>query len=416
MVGGHFGRPAPQSAICLAIDRLSTGFLGPYGNCWIRTPGLDRLAFESTVFDQCVAESPSLDQFCRSCWQGVHPWSGTAAARSLLKHLGEVSICSVLLTDDPTVAAHRMAEHFDRVIRLPPAAASQPVARLEDTHLVQVFGHLFACLEQLTPPFLLWCHLGSLGQCWDAPLHLREQYREEGDPASYGHTAVPKISAQRPFELDELLPVMHAYAGQLAVLDTCLAALLEALPDLPCGHRAMVAVVSPRGMPLGEHRCVGPADDAIYSELIHVPLLLRFPDRAGMAVRCGQLVQPGDLFATLCDWWNLPLPCDGDSCCSLLPLVREERTEWRDRVAVAGPGNQQAIRTPAWYLRSHTGAETAELFVKPDDRWDQNDVADRCPELVETLLQLLDEYRAWIAPGGQGELSPLEEILISGPE
>lgn len=416
MVGGQFAQRPPQSVVCLVIDRLSVGFLGPYGNCWVRTPALDRMAFESLVLDQCLAESPSLDHFCRACWQGLHPWGGTLPAGSLMRQLGATSVDSVLLTDEPEVAAHRLAGHFDHLLEWPPAAAAEPVARLEDAHLIQVFARLFACLEELRPPFLLWCHLGSLGRCWDAPLELREQYCEQGDPAPYPHTAVPHIVAEQPLDLDELLPAMHAYAGQIAVLDTCLGALMEAMADLPCGASTMVAVVSPRGMPMGEHRCVGPADDAIYSELAHVPMLLRFPEGTGASVRCECLVQPGDLLATFCDWWNLPLPESVGPCRSLLPLAREEEAEWRDRVAVAGAGKEQAIRTPAWYLRQTGQGEQAELFVKPDDRWDQNDVSDRCPELVETLGSLLDEYRAWITSGQRGKLSPLEEILVTGPQ
>ncbi|MEN6497302.1 MAG: hypothetical protein ABFD16_23645, partial [Thermoguttaceae bacterium] len=72
-----------------------------------------------------------------------------------------------------------------------------------------------------------------------------------------------------------------------------------------------------------------------------------------------------------------------------------------------------AIRVPAWYLRD---AEPPELFVKPDDRWEVNDVADRCANLVEPLQEVLAEYEQAIRTGSSEQLSPLDEIFIAGPE
>ena len=36
-----------MNVICLAIDRLHLGHLGAYGNAWINTPAIDRLASQS---------------------------------------------------------------------------------------------------------------------------------------------------------------------------------------------------------------------------------------------------------------------------------------------------------------------------------------------------------------------------------
>ena len=61
-----------MNAICLVIDRLHRGFLGAYGNTWIETPAIDRLAAESFVFDQALVDTPHLAALYRSYWQGWH--------------------------------------------------------------------------------------------------------------------------------------------------------------------------------------------------------------------------------------------------------------------------------------------------------------------------------------------------------
>ena len=61
-----------MNAICLVIDRLHAGYLGAWGNTWIETPWLDRLAAESLVFDQMLVDTPHLEPLYRSYWHGLH--------------------------------------------------------------------------------------------------------------------------------------------------------------------------------------------------------------------------------------------------------------------------------------------------------------------------------------------------------
>ncbi len=96
-----------------------------------------------------------------------------------------------------------------------------------------------------------------------------------------------------------------------------------------------------------------------------------------------------------------------------MPLVREEPFAARQRLVVAGPGSERAIRTPAWYLRK---SETPELYAKPDDLWEVNDVAVRCPEVVDCLLDAADRFEQAIYSGNVAELPPLSDVLVDGLE
>ena len=113
-----------------------------------------------------------------------------------------------------------------------------------------------------------------------------------------------------------------------------------------------------------------------------MPLLFRFPDNRGAALRSHALVEPGDIWATLLDYWGMgdgpPSPAAG----SLMTLLGGDAVPRRDRVCAAGHGSERAIRTPAWYLRR---SGVTELFSKPDDYWEVNNVAPRCQEIVECL-------------------------------
>ena len=56
------------------------GILAAYGNTWINTPAIDRLAAESFVLDRAVIDSPQLEIIYRSLWQGLHAMVPAAAS------------------------------------------------------------------------------------------------------------------------------------------------------------------------------------------------------------------------------------------------------------------------------------------------------------------------------------------------
>ena len=91
--------------------------------------------------------------------------------------------------------------------------------------------------------------------------------------------------------------------------------------------------------------------------------------------------------------------------------MQNERGATRDRIVIAGRGRERAIRTPAWYLRK---SEPPELYAKPDDFWEINDVANRCQEVVESLLDAADRFEQTIYSGTAADLPPLDEVLVEG--
>jgi len=407
------------NAICLVIDRLQSGFLGAYGNTWIETPAFDRLAAESFVFDQMLVDSPQLGPLYRSFWQGWHALAPAVENRPTLPAmLRDVGVSCTLLTDDRTVIDHPLAIEFDNCVQIDPPWQSQMAAAgaYEETHLARCFLQIIDWVQTAKRPFFLWCHLGSLGTTWDAPPECRECYWDESDPPLLTTADVPDRMLKAGFDPDELLVHTQAYAGQIALLDTCLGGFLDVLETHPAAHKTLLAIAASRGFPMGEHLRLGPCDESLHGELVHVPLLMRFPDRLGAAARSQALVEPADLWATLLDYWRIDGAPPSPTGVSLLPLVREEPVATRatrDRLVIAGVGQERAIRTPAWYLRK---AEPPELYAKPDDLWEVNNVSVRCQEVVDRLLDAADQFEQAIYSGKVADLPPLSGVLIDGLE
>jgi arylsulfatase A-like enzyme len=68
--------------LVIEASALHLGFLGCYGNDWVATPNLDRLAAESVVFDQHFADSPdpapTRPAAQRSAVTGIYSFPGAA--------------------------------------------------------------------------------------------------------------------------------------------------------------------------------------------------------------------------------------------------------------------------------------------------------------------------------------------------
>ncbi len=404
---------ASNSAVVISVDRLGAGFLGPYGNTWLDTPWVNRLASQSFLLENHLSDSPQLDVVNRSYWQGAHAMCGEAnrARQSLAQVLSDNGIASTLITDAEEVAEHDGGEAFAESICVTADGPNCTADDIEHTQLARLVATVIDRLHEVTAPSLLWIHARGMDGAWDAPLEFRNQFADEEDPEPPDFVEPPSRVLNANYDPDELLGIVHAYAGQVSLLDACLGGLLNALADSEFGREALLIFTSPRGFPLGEHRRVGSADERLYGELLHTPLLLRFPDAAAATARSHALTQPADLFPTLLDWFDILDEAHTGRALSLLPFARGQCNATRDRVcSIFGP--QRAIRTPAWFLRESPSQR--ELYAKPDDRCEVNEVADRCPEVTDELVKLLDEFHQFAQTGQPTDLSPLTYELLHG--
>ncbi len=76
-------------------------------------------------------------------------------------------------------------------------------------------------------------------------------------------------------------------------------------------------------------------------------------------------------------------------------------------------GSERAMVTPAWHLRM-AGAD--ELFIRPDDRWQVNDVANRCPSVAELLRAEFVRFEQAVQSGQTAQLPPLDDSLLEQAE
>jgi hypothetical protein len=137
----------------------------------------------------------------------------------------------------------------------------------------------------------------------------------------------------------------------------------------------LVIVTSGRGQNLGEHGLVGEARPWLHEELVHLPLIVRLPGGAEGGRRVPHVTQTSDL--------------RGDA---LLPLCRGGGPIREYVVTMSEAGEEMALQTP--HERIIVGEGRQLYFVKPDDRWEVNDLWQPNIDHAEALARMLTAYVA----------------------
>jgi arylsulfatase A-like enzyme len=369
---------------------LHIGYLGCYGTEWVATPHLDRLAAEGVVFDRHLADSPQIPNGgVRSAWSGRYrlPLSEEQANA---EQQGGPALLQLL--KDHKVPAEFVAAR---------AAANEVLADLRGPlKKLQSEGNR-----------LLWLDYPRLAPPWQVPEEFLQPYFPEEELEPDEEPREPLIPwpdpPTGPLDEADLERLQNTYAAAVTYFDHQLGRLLDELQARDLVDEVMLVVTSSCGLALGEHGYVGPYRAWLHEEVVHVPLIVRLPGAAEAGSRTSALTQSIDLLPTLLESFRLQSPdAHGQS---LWPLLRGEREQVRAYACSGlqiGESFEWALRTPEWALLLPLSVPAADpprkprLYLKPDDRWEVNDVSQHHLELAEHLERVLRDFAAASAKPG----------------
>src|SRR5262249_9659437 len=139
----------------------------------------------------------------------------------------------------------------------------------------------------------------------------------------------------------------------------------------------------------------------LHEEFVHLPLIFRLPRAEQAGLRIDALTQPVDLFATYLEYLGIERPAsDGYS---LWPLIKGDTAHVRPHAIsglAVGGGIEWALRTTEFAFlypvltAPGDSPRQAQLYIKPEDRWEVNDVRQHHLELADEL-----QARLWDAAG-----------------
>jgi arylsulfatase A-like enzyme len=400
-----------MKCLVILLNHCRPDYLGCYGNDWLATGALDQLAAESLVFDRHFADYPTAAG-ARRGWLTGRFTGAPRGAQQLLTELWQHGVLTALLADERSPS---LGSRFARDWTCQQWVRRPHLPDLEQESLLG--GTVQSAIEWLgqngkRENWLLWIEISALLPPWDSAEFDREALLtdpgEDFEPL-FDPLLGPISDAAG---LDRL---RNTYAGIMGGVDQWLGQFLEFLRGSGLYRDVFLLVTSDIGMPLGDHGVVGEASSRLHEELVHLPLLIRAPgDQNGR--RDSHLTQSVDLAPTIADIFGLTFRSTAHGQ-SLLPLVRGESVKIRDYACSSVRHKRQdqwSLRTNEWRLLLTAGGpsaagekSTAQLYVKPDDRWEVNDVCKQHPEVADHLELALRRFLAAVRADRLDELPPL---------
>lgn len=394
------------NVIVVSIDGVGVAAAGAYGQTSLPTPGWNALATSAVTFDFVDAPAASLEGVL-AAFAG-----STGSSRSVtdaLQALAQADAALHLAGDLEGFASSepgaRFAGEFVRQSPFNLERATVPAGDEDETHamrwLAQAEREVLALRSaDENQPQVLWLHHQGAYAAWDAPLEWRETLRGEEDPPAYADVAPPCDAAGPDHDPDRFLPYVFAWAGQAAAWDRLAEGIHLLWKRLDARRPTTMIVFGLRGYPLGEHGIVGDGAGkgvafSLHEERVHVPFFVlpaggAFPGKRSLGIRRTDELLAKTLLAST--------EAEG----SLTNLLEAETSSEPDSAAyaVVEEGTNLSVRTALWrYVRD---GGVAKLYLKPDDKWEANDVASRRRQTVEA-------FDAWLEERARGNLLPLPD-------
>jgi arylsulfatase A-like enzyme len=205
-----------------------------------------------------------------------------------------------------------------------------------------------------------------------------------GYPDALAHKPYAQAQQRRSWQVEDWTwadwaPVVALYLGTIALLDAQVGRLLAALERLGLAEETMVVYTTDHGDMCGAH---GMFDKhmVLYEDVVHVPLIVRWPQGAVAGATCDAFVSHAiDLATTLCEAAGAPVPATFRGT-SLLPMLAGTGSNGRTDILSMYHGNQfglysqRMVRDRRWKYVWNATAED-ELYDLDRDPGELHNVA-----------------------------------------
>lgn len=414
MTSQNCGNHRPN-IVLFGIDSLRADHMSSYGYPRLTTPFMDRFATQGTLFEQNFSPSVPTTPAYASMLTGRDCFGTQVVA---LRHKGplraEVPTLSEILraegydTSCVGFSNNPSSRGFDKYInfpgwgswnegRSPKAQNLNDVALPELDRLVKGDKPFFLFLRHMDPhsPYLP-----------PAPYERMFYHGNETDPENKSMEPVMSFKPFRDYFASWMPPgitdkdyIIAQYDGAVAYMDACIQTLFTALAGHGILDETIVVINGDHGETLYDHECWFD-HHGMYDNVLHVPLIIRYPGKVPAGKRVKGFTQHKDLVPTLLELAEIDdkeTPFDGRS---LLPIMRGEVASHESEFYISECTwmRKHGWRTPQWKLMValepdfHFKPEI-ELYNLVEDPDENQNLAESQPGVVAMLRDRMD---AWI--------------------
>lgn len=440
--------------ILIVMDSVRAANLSCYGYPRVTTPNLDTIATQSALFEQAISVGCWTLPVHASLFTGLYPLSHNVTVSrdalpdnfpTLARQLKEANYQTACFSNNAYISdVTGLTQGFDTVENIWRVSNPRGTQRTK-------LGKLIKNLESkgpLTRPVIALIRKvqrvrmilkrqrnqsdkgGQLTnnkiQDWltkdrnpDVPFFLFVNYMECHEPYNPPHPynrrfmakrytpsrvaqigtkeeIASRVSEQRGQEDLEILQAL--YDGEINYLDHKIGELVHFIETLSILDNTVLVITSDHGDSLGEHHQIGHRI-TLYEQLVHVPLLIRYPKRFQPNTRVAQQVSLIDLYSTLLELAGVkssPVTTNGSYSLTKTPSNGDEIRPFTIAENVAPKSlngvTNQMIRTNT-YKYIWKSNRQHELYNLINDPRELHNVAAKESEVVDNLDKQLEAWR-----------------------
>lgn len=168
------------------------------------------------------------------------------------------------------------------------------------------------------------------------------------------------------------------YCETLLSVDESIGAVLDYLKEAELDESTLVIYMGDNGFAWGEHGLIDKRQ--FYEESVRVPMLARCPGLFDGGIVVENMVQNVDIAPTIMDYLGLQ-KAEQMVGYSFIPLLKEEKTEWRERIFYEYYWEHEFPQTPTMH-----GVRTDRYkYIRYHGIWDTNEFYDLQEDPAETI-------------------------------
>jgi arylsulfatase A-like enzyme len=305
------GEDLRPNIFLITVDTLRADHLGCYGYPKETSPAIDRFASEALLFEEANAHAPVTSSSCASILSGFLPHetkvlenrplpSQVETLPEILEPLGYKRLAVV--SNYVLQVKNGWSEGFDlydhELDDMEDVRRTYAERRAEKTanRAIELMR------EHRDERLFLWVHFQDPHGPYTPPPAYQDMFRQPDaekrtlplSPSLSGRGGIPtyqRLGGNRDYN-----HYVSQYDGEIRYLDDHFDRLISAMKDLDLYDDAVIIFTADHGEGMGNHQYYFAHGENLYTDLTHVPLIIRYGGRIG---RSAESVQHIDLVPTL---------------------------------------------------------------------------------------------------------------------
>lgn len=345
----------------------------------VRTPGFDKFAAESLVFENAYNQENWTKPSVATVLSGTYP-ATHQTKKDESKLPDEVELLSERLKSEGFATGAYVANGYisDKFGFEVGWDVFKNYIRLGiPTHAEKVYGDSLAWVKENKDKGKFFLYIQTIDP------HV--EYRHKGQSTAqyydgeYTGSLGQSVSAKEqiafgvtPPSADDLRWLKAMYYGETSHHDAEMGKFFEELKTMGVLDDTIVVITNDHGEELGEHGKFGHGH-SLYEELLRAPIVIHFPPLISPTVLKNEVAENVDLAPTIVDALGLK-PLAGADGMSLLPLMKGEPTQRPYYAMSEFMDSRRAIRVGSWKMIWAPGL-TVNVYHSEKDRAETDDLA-----------------------------------------